>query len=120
MNALKMGCAALLLGLMAGSALAQPAGTSKAVATTVQPPMNDFNQAFYRCDGGLNFMMSYDSDNLAAADMLTNDDGRHYALKRTGAPSGVQFAGGGARFWTDGKTVLVEGTKSSFKNCRTK
>jgi len=120
MNALPRVCAALLLGLIAAPAVAQPAAPSKTAATTVQPPMNDFNQAFYRCDGGLAFMMSYDSDTLAAADMLTNDDGRHYALKRTSAPSGVQFAGGGARFWTDGKTVVVEGTKSSFKNCKTK
>jgi membrane-bound inhibitor of C-type lysozyme len=112
MNALKIVCAALLSAVTFSSALAQPAPP--------QPPMNDFTQAFYRCDGGLAFMMSYDSDQPTTADMLTNDDGRHYALKRTASTNGVQFAGGGARFWTDGKTVVVEGTKSAFKNCKIK
>jgi membrane-bound inhibitor of C-type lysozyme len=93
-------------------ALAQPA--------TGQPPMNDFSQAFYRCDGGLAFMMSYDSDQPKTADMTTNDDGRHYALKRSTAQNGVEFSGSGAKFWTDGKTVVVAGTKSAFKNCRIK
>lgn len=114
MNALPMVCAAFSLGLAAAPALAQPAPAK------AQPPMNDFSQAFYRCDGGLAFMMSYDSDQPTSADMTTNDDGRHYALKRTTAPSGVEFSGGGAKFWTDGKTVVVEGTRSAFKNCKIK
>ena len=113
MNALPIVCAALSLSLVAAPARAQPAATA-------QPPMNDFTQAFYMCDGGLAFMMSYDSEQPTKADMMTNDDGRHYALKRATAPSGVQFSGGGARFWTDGKAVVVEGTKASFKNCKIK
>lgn len=117
MNALPIVCAVLALSLAAPPTLAQPAAAHPAGA---QPPMNDFTQAFYRCDGGLAFMMSYDSDQPMTADMMTNDDGRHYALKRTSSPSGVQFAGGGARFWTDGKSVVVEGTKSAFKNCKIK
>jgi len=117
MNALPM-CVAFLLGLAAAPA-ATLAGT-RPPGNTPQPPMNDFTQAFYRCDAGLAFMMSYDGDQPTSADMLTNDDGRHYGLKRTPSPSGVQFAGGGARFWTDGKTVVVEGTKSAFKNCKIK
>jgi membrane-bound inhibitor of C-type lysozyme len=52
--------------------------------------------------------------------MAANDDGKHHALKRSPSPSGVQFTGGGVKFWTDGKTVVVEGTKSPFKNCRMK
>ncbi|WP_309604232.1 MliC family protein [Phenylobacterium sp.] len=114
MNALRVAGAAFGLWLAgAAPALAQP-------EAAMQPPMNDFTQAFYRCDGGLAFMISYDSERPTTADMMTNDDGRHYALKRTTAPSGVQFSGGGARFWTDGKTVVVEGTKSAFKNCKIK
>lgn len=113
MYALRVTCAAFAMGLAVWPALAQP-------AAPMQPPMNDFTQAFYRCDGGLAFMMSYDGDQPATADMMTNDDGKHYALKRTASQSGVQFSGGGARFWTDGKSVVVEGTKSSFKNCRMK
>lgn len=119
MNAVRVVCAVSSLWLVAASALAQPAPTAPA-AGVMQPPMNDFTQAFYKCDGGLNFMMSYDGDQPTTAEMATNDDGKHYALKRTASQNGVQFAGGGARFWTDGKSVVVEGTKSAFKNCKTK
>jgi membrane-bound inhibitor of C-type lysozyme len=108
----------LCLGLAAAPALGQPAAAP--TPSGPKPPMNDFSQAFYRCDGGLNFMMSYDGDQPTTADMATNDDGRHYAMKRGTSANGVQFAGGGARFWTDGKTVVVEGTKAAFKNCKTK
>jgi membrane-bound inhibitor of C-type lysozyme len=103
--------ATLALGLVAGRSAAQ---------APKQPPMNDFNQAFYRCDGGGAFMMSYDSDQPTAADMAGNDESKHHALKRTPSPSGVEFTGGGVKFWTDGKTVLVEGAKAPFKNCKMK
>lgn len=112
MNALRIVCAALSLGLAARPALAEPSPT--------QPPMNAFAQAFYRCDGGEAFMISYDSEQPATAEMTTNSDSRRYALKRTTAPSGVAFSGGGARFWTDGKAVVVEGTKATFHNCKIK
>jgi membrane-bound inhibitor of C-type lysozyme len=104
--------AAVALALVAWPALAQ--------APEAQPPMNDFNQAFYRCEGGGAFMMSYDSDQPTTAEMAANDDNKHHALKRTPSPSGVQFTGGGVKFWTDHKTVIVEGTKTAFKNCKTK
>lgn len=119
MNALPIVCVVLSLGL-AASAAAQPAPTPAPAPSGPQPPMNDFTQAFYRCDGGLAFMMSYGSDQPTTADMQTNDDGKHYVLKRAQSQSGVQFSGGGARFWTDGKSVVVEGTKSAFKNCKMK
>jgi len=32
----------------------------------------------------------------------------------------VEFSAGGAKFWTDGKTVVLEGTKTAFKNCKIK
>lgn len=116
MNAVPIACVVLSLGLAAGAAFAQPAPAPAGP----EPPMNDFTEAFYKCDGGLAFMMSYDSDKPTSAKMATNDDGRNYALKRTTAPNGVEFAGGGAKFWTDGKSVVVEGTKAAFKNCKMK
>ena len=119
MNAVRVACAAAVLSMAALPASSQ-APAAPSAAAGLQPPMNDFTQAFYRCDGGLAFMMSYDGDKPQTADMLTNDDGRHYALKRRASASGVEFAGGGARFWTDGKTVVVEGAKSAFKNCKMK
>ncbi len=112
MNACVRVCAALALGLMAGPALGQPAAP--------QPPMNDFDQAFYRCDGGEAFIMTYDSETPASAEMVTNSDNRHYRLKRNDAKGGVEFAGSGAKFWTDGKSVTVESPKASLKNCKIK
>jgi membrane-bound inhibitor of C-type lysozyme len=112
MNAHVRVCTALALALAAGPALAQPA--------PLQPPMNDFDQAFYRCDGGEAFMMTYDSDKPASAEMVTNSDNRHYQLKRSDSKAGVEFSGGGAKFWTDGKSATAESSKGSFKNCKTK
>ena len=113
MNARPIAGVALAVGVLAaGQAVAQP--------PSMQPPMNDFNQAFYKCEGGGAFMMSYDADQPTSAEMATNGDSKHHALKRTPSPSGVQFTGGGVKFWTDGKTVVVEGTKTPFKGCKTK
>ena len=89
-------------------------------APPAQPPMNQFYQAFYRCDGGEAFMMSYDSEQPASAQMVTNSDNRHYELKRTDEPNGVVFKSGAAKFWTDGKSVTLEGTKAAYHNCKMK
>jgi hypothetical protein len=115
MTALQMGAramtgAAVALALIAGPAQSQPA--------PVQPPMNDFDQAFYRCDGGEAFMMSYDSEHPGTAEMVTNSDQRHYQLKRAEPKTGVEFTGAGVRFWTDGKTASGETPKSPLKNCK--
>ena len=111
MNALRIVCAALSTFVIAGPAVAQP---------PAQPPMNAFNQAFYRCDGGEAFMISYDSEQPTSAEMVTNSDNRHYQLKRGTASNGVQFSGGPAKFWTDGHSVVAEGAKATFKNCKMK
>lgn len=114
MNAPSRGLATLAMGLAAAwGALAQ-------APAAVQPPMNDFYQAFYQCEGGEAFMMSYDSETPEKAEMIPNSDRRKYDLARTAAPSGVAFVGAGARFWTDGKTVVAEAGKASFHNCRIK
>ncbi len=121
MSALRVTCVALslCLGLAAAPATGQPAASASGPSGP-KPPMNDFNQAFYRCDGGANFMMSYDGDDLAKAEMAANDGAKPHVLKRAPAKDGVEYTGGGVRFWTDGKTVVVEGAKSPFKNCKTK
>jgi len=82
--------------------------------------MNDFSQAFYKCDAGGAFMMSYDSDKPQSAKMRTSDDNKLHVLKRTPSASGVQFAGDSVSFWTDGKTVVVKGTSAPYRNCKTK
>lgn len=105
--------AALVWALAAGRAAGEPAAGP-------QPPMNSFDQAFYRCDAGEAFMISYDSEQPQSAEMVTNSDNRHYQLKRTSAANGVQFSGGAAKFWTDGKQVVAEGAKGAFHNCKIK
>ena len=89
-------------------------------ASPVQPPMNDFSQAFYKCDAGGAFMMSYDSEKPQNAKMRTSNDNALHVLKRTPSASGVQFAGDNVSFWTDGKSVVVKGTSETFHNCKTK
>ena len=104
-------CAALGAAMIATPVLA---------ASPAQPPMNDFSQAFYKCDAGGAFMMSYDSDNPQSAKMRTNNDNKLHELKRTPTASGVQFSGDNVSFWTDGKTVVVKGTAETLRNCKTK
>jgi membrane-bound inhibitor of C-type lysozyme len=103
--------AALALGMAVGPA---PAGPS------AQPPMNDFYQAFYRCEGGGAFSITYDSDQPTTADMAANDGSKPATLKRTPSAAGFTFAAGAAKFWTDGKTVVAEDAKGAFKNCKIK
>jgi len=88
-------------------------------AEPMQPPMNDFNQAFYKCDAGDAFMMSYDAEDAKTATLTGNHDNKRRELKRTPSDSGVQYKGDQVTFWTDGKTVRVEGAVA-FKNCRMK
>ena len=93
--------------------------TPSMAARAAEPPMNDFYQAFYTCDGG-SFMVAYDSDTPTTATVSANNTKKTYELKRSDAPTGVLFAGAGAKFWTDGKTATFEGTPTPLKNCRKK
>ena len=110
MKSFSLICVALALGSTSGAAIA---------AAPMQPPMNDFNQAFYRCDNGDAFMMSYDADDPKTAVLADNHDNKHHDLKRTPNDTGVEYAGDHVTFWTDGKTVRVAGAVA-FKNCKMK
>jgi membrane-bound inhibitor of C-type lysozyme len=72
-------------------------------ASPTQPPMGAFSDAFYTCDGGGAFNMSYDSNTPTQATMTTSDNNDQHLLKRTSVASGAEFSGGGVTFWTDGK-----------------
>jgi membrane-bound inhibitor of C-type lysozyme len=98
-----------------GAALSTPC-----LAAPKQPPMDQFNNAFYTCDGGGAFLMSYDSSKPNAATMTTSNNNRKFELKRSAVSDGVQFAGGPVKFWTDGKSVTVEGTELPLQHCSTK
>ena len=109
MTALKVVPASLAIGCIAAGSMA---------AATIQPPMNDFNFAFYTCDGQGAFQISYDSDAPKVAKMTTNQNNKQYVLTRKRAAGGAQFSDGVARFWTDGKRVVVEGTATRLDNCK--
>jgi membrane-bound inhibitor of C-type lysozyme len=110
MSALSVSAAVLAAGAIAAPAMAE---------TAVQPPMNDFYEAFYTCEGGA-FLVSYDSETPERATLTTNLKAKKYELKRAPAPSGVKFSGAAARFWTDGKTATIEGTETPLRNCKMK
>ena len=89
-------------------------------AAPMRPPMNDFNFAFYTCDGQGAFQITYDSDAPKVATMTTNDNNKQYVLTRRRVAEGAQFSDGAARFWTDGRKVVVEGTATRLENCKRK
>lgn len=111
MRALLMTCVSLAGFMWAGASLA---------ATEAQPPMNNFNEAYYTCDASGAFLMSYDSNKPAAATMTTSNTSKRYALKRMPVAEGSQFSGEGVKFWTDGKSVIVEGTQVPLQKCMLK
>jgi len=103
--------AGLAMGCIAAGAMA---------AAPMRPPMNDFNFAFYTCDGQGAFQITYDSDAPKVATMTTNDNNKQYVLTRRRVAEGAQFSDGAARFWTDGRKVVVEGTATRLENCKRK
>ena len=107
MRSLPLAVALSATGLIAGPAMA------------AQPPMNNFNEAFYACDGGA-FLMSYDSNRPDTATMTTSNNNKQYMLKRAPVAQGFQFTGAGVKFWTDGEKVTVEGTEQTYANCKMK
>lgn len=114
---------AALASLVASAALADPTPPppSPVVATAaaqIQPPMNSLDFAFYECDGAA-LQVMYDGDAPTHATLVTSDN-RKYALARAASASGVQFAGGGVKFWTDRKSIAVEGTRIPIRGCKLK
>ena len=72
MNTLSAIAAALAAG-----AIAAPAGAE----TQMQPPMNDFYEAFYTCESGGAFLICCNSETPASA-TLTTSKNKKYQLKR--------------------------------------
>jgi membrane-bound inhibitor of C-type lysozyme len=106
---------------MVGAAMAMGAFVAPSMAAPLmQPPMNDFNQAFYICQNNTAFIVSYDSTEPETATLTTSNDNKSYALKRTAAPTGVQFSGDAVKLWIDGKSVLLEGTAKHYQDCKIK
>jgi membrane-bound inhibitor of C-type lysozyme len=112
MNTLPFVPAVLAAGSIATIAIAAP--------PRMQPPMNQFDFAFYTCDGAGAFQVTYDSDTPTVATLTTNDKNKQYVLTRRRTAGGAQFSNGAASFWTDGRKVVVDGTATPLQNCKMK
>jgi membrane-bound inhibitor of C-type lysozyme len=108
MRALSVSAAVFAAGLIAAPAMAQQ---------TMQLPMNDFYEAFYTCENGA-FLVSYDSDMPTTATLTSSPNNKHFVLKRSPSATGAQFSNGADKFWTDGRTVTLDGADLRFKNCK--
>ncbi|MGH3426590.1 MAG: MliC family protein [Mycobacteriales bacterium] len=109
-----------VLAIAIGAAFGCMASLSAIADPPAQPPMNTFDFAFYDCAAGGAFQVTYDSDTPKTATMTTNDDNKQYVLTRIDVANGVAFSSGPTKFWTDGKSVAVEGTSKPLKNCKMK
>lgn len=89
-------------------------------ASPPEPPMNNFESAYYTCDGGGSFQVEYDSGTPKSAKMTTSDQDKQYDLTRKTVSEGVKFSNSAVNFWTDGKKVLVGGTSIPLKDCTLK
>lgn len=103
-----------------GILLAGACASVSLAASPSQPPMDQFNNAYYTCDAGAAFAMSYDSKKPTSVVMTTSNNNKRHSLKRTPVANGVEFSGDAVKFWTDGNKVVVEGTQLPLTNGSTK
>jgi membrane-bound inhibitor of C-type lysozyme len=108
------------LGGLCGALALSTIAPSVAAAATAALPMDGFNDAFYTCDNGAAFAMSYDSSQPSTATMTTSNDNARHTLKKTKVARGEEFAGGPVTFWTDGQSVVVTGASTPFRDCKVK
>jgi membrane-bound inhibitor of C-type lysozyme len=101
----------LALALLVGAAAAKPKPPAG-----MQPPMNQFDFAFYLCDGE-SFQVSYDSETPKVATLTLHN--KQYELDRQPSADGVEFSKGNAKFWTDGSKTVVQGA-GKLENCKRK
>jgi membrane-bound inhibitor of C-type lysozyme len=105
---------------LAGLAFTASVIAVSAMAKPVQPPMNDFNFAFYTCENGGAFQISYNSESPTEATLTTSNNNKQYPLKRMDVSNGVQFSNQNVSFWTDGNSTIVKGTEIPLNNCKLK
>ncbi len=105
----------LLLAMSAGVL-----ASSAAMAASVQPPMGQFESAFYTCAQGQAFQMSYDSTRPKAATLTTSNNSHQYQLKRADAADAARFSNGTVSVSLTGKAATVEGTTIKLTGCTLK
>lgn len=104
-------------------ALAVAAGglsSAAALAASTQPPMGQFLGAYYTCDQGQAFEISYDSANPKGATVTTSNNDARYMLKRVAGAAGPQFSNGAVSISVTGDNAQVQGTAIKLTDCKLK
>src|SRR3569623_531581 len=106
--------AALVLIMSAGVIVA-PA----IAAAADQPPMGQFNAAYYTCDEGQAFQISYDSKSPKKATITTSNNNARYKLKRQSGDAAA-FSDGTGSVSLTGQAATVAGTQLKLTGCKLK
>jgi membrane-bound inhibitor of C-type lysozyme len=94
--------------------------TSGLATAAMQPPMGTFEGAFYTCDEGQAFQVSYDSKDPKSAKVTTSNQNKQYDLKRVAAPDSAKFSNGTVNVSVFGEGAKVEGTEIKLTGCKLK
>ncbi len=89
-------------------------------AASAQPPMGQFDGAFYTCDQGQAFQIGYDSRSPTKATLTTSNNNARYALKRADGAGGPQFSNGTVNITLVGDQATVAGTALKLTGCKLK
>jgi len=96
------------------------AASGAASGATTQPPMGAFDGAYYTCDQGQAFQISYDSKKAEDAKVTTSADDATYQLKRVPDAAGADFSNGSVKVSVSGDAAQLQGTPSPFTDCKLK
>ena len=108
--------ATLVLVVSAGliSSVAAPS------AAATRPPMGNFLGAYYACDQGQGFAISYDSKDANTATVTTSNNNTRHQLKRVSSAQAPEFSGGGVTISLAGDAAQVQGTGVALNGCKLK
>ncbi len=101
-------------------AAAVAAASGTALAASAEPPMGQFNGAFYACDQGQAFQLSYDAPAAKIATLTTSNNNHRYNLKRVSSSAGPQFSDGTVSVSISGEGATVQGTQLKLTGCKLK
>jgi hypothetical protein len=94
--------------------------SAAASAASTQPPMGQFLGAYYTCDQGQAFEMSYDAKSPTDAAITTSNNNHRYQLKRVAGAASPQFSNGAVTVSVSANGAQVQGTTVSLTDCKLK
>jgi membrane-bound inhibitor of C-type lysozyme len=105
-----------LIVVFSGGLLAAVAAS----ADPAQPPMGQFDGAYYTCDQGQAFQISYDSRKAKKATLTTSNNNHRYKLDRVNGAAGPRFSNGSVNISVVGEGAQVQGTVIPLTGCKLK